>query len=261
MTIQGAGAGLTIINGQQLDRVFDVFGSGPSSIKVVLQASTVRNGLVTGPGAGISVVNADLVVRDCAITDNRASGFGGAISNSDFPGTGNVKVVRTTVTRNVTGRSGGGISIVSGQSGPSVLTLQDSAVRRNRASAVGGGISATTVNLTNSIVSGNVALNDSGGGGGGIFADSATLTNCTVSGNHAASDGGGIQATTSATLTGCTISGNFAAGGGGGIRTGTATLTKTRSMATRARRRRHQRHLGDADQLHRHRQLRHQGRR
>ena len=141
MTIQGAGTALTIINGQRLDRAFDVFGPAPNSIKVVLPGMTVRNGFSDGAGAGISVVNADLLVRDCAITDNRASGYGGAISNSDFPGTGNVKVVRTTVTRNVTGRSGGGISIVSSQMiGPSVLTLQDSAVRRDRASAVGGGI-------------------------------------------------------------------------------------------------------------------------
>ena len=65
VTIQGAGAGLTIIDGQQLDRVFDVIGTAPSSIKVVLQGLTVRNGNVTGDGGGVQVGNADLVVRDC----------------------------------------------------------------------------------------------------------------------------------------------------------------------------------------------------
>jgi len=226
VTIQGAGAGLTVINGQQLDRVFDVFGSGPSSIKVVLQAATIRNGVVTGPGAGISVVNADLVVRDSVITDNQASGFGGGISNSDFPGTGNVKVIRTIVARNSAGRSGGGLSIASSKTNSSLLTLQDSTIRRNLASVVGGGISTTTVNLTNCTVSGNVALIDiSGIGGGGILADTATLTNCTVSGNSApASNGGGINATTAATLTGCTINGN-SADQGGGIEAPTTTLT------------------------------------
>ena len=67
VTIQGAGAGLTIIDGQQLDRVFDVVGTAPSSIKVVLQGLTVRNGNVTGDGGGIRVGNADLVVRDCVV--------------------------------------------------------------------------------------------------------------------------------------------------------------------------------------------------
>ena len=44
VTIQGAGAGLTIIDGQQIDRVFDVLGTAPSSIKVVFRGLTVRNG-------------------------------------------------------------------------------------------------------------------------------------------------------------------------------------------------------------------------
>ena len=88
LTIQGAGAGLTIIDGQQLDRVFDVLGTAPSSIKVVLQGLTVRNGNVTGHGGGIRVGNADLVVRDCVVTGNRASGNGGGISNATRPGRG-----------------------------------------------------------------------------------------------------------------------------------------------------------------------------
>ena len=44
LTIQGAGAGLTFVDGQQIDRVFDIRGTAPSSIKVVLQGLTVRNG-------------------------------------------------------------------------------------------------------------------------------------------------------------------------------------------------------------------------
>jgi CSLREA domain-containing protein len=218
VTIQGAGAGLTIINGQQLDRVFDVFGSGPSSIKVIFQGATVRNGVVTGPGGGISVVNADLVVRDCAITDNRASGPGGGISNNDLPGTGNVKLLRSTVARNLTGATGGGGTVIGG----STLTVADSTVRRNSAALGGGGIDASTARLTNSTVSGNSA----GGSGGGIDASTATLTNSIVSGNTAATDGGGIFLFGTATLTDCTVSGNsVGTGDGGGIQADTATLT------------------------------------
>ena len=77
---QGAGAGTTIIDGQQLDRVFDVLGTAPHSIGVIFQGLTVRNGLADAGGGGIRVGNADLLVQDCVVTGNRASGFGGGIS-------------------------------------------------------------------------------------------------------------------------------------------------------------------------------------
>src|SRR6185312_3444149 len=44
---RGAGAMKTIIDGQQIDRVFDVFGTAPHSIKVAFQGLTIRNGLST----------------------------------------------------------------------------------------------------------------------------------------------------------------------------------------------------------------------
>jgi parallel beta-helix repeat protein/predicted outer membrane repeat protein len=216
VTIRGAGAGLTVIDGQQLDRVFDVFGTAPGSIAVLLQGVAVRNGNVTGHGGGVQVGNANLVVRDGTVTGNRASLTGGGVSNGAAPGTENVTLVRTTVGRNVAGTDGGGLSVF----GTSVLTLRDSTVRRNVAASSGGGISAGTATLTNSTVSGNIA-----NVGGGIRASTANLTNSTVSGNSAAAFGGGIRAET-ATLTGCTVSGNTAADGdGGGIRAQTATLT------------------------------------
>src|SRR5262249_11190542 len=55
VTIRGAGAGLTFVDGKQLDRVFDVLGTRPSSILVTLQGLTVRNGKATGDGGGIRV--------------------------------------------------------------------------------------------------------------------------------------------------------------------------------------------------------------
>ena len=60
-------AGLTIIDGQKIDRVFDVLGAAPSSIKVVFAGLTIRNGKVSGDGGGIRVSNADLVVRKTAL--------------------------------------------------------------------------------------------------------------------------------------------------------------------------------------------------
>jgi hypothetical protein len=70
-----------------------------------------------------------LLVRDSAVNGNRASETGGGVSNGSSAGTGDVRVVRTTVARNVAGSDGGGIAVVN-----SSLTLTDSTVRRNVAS-------------------------------------------------------------------------------------------------------------------------------
>src|SRR5262249_38730143 len=150
-------------------------------------------------GAGVLVGNADLVVRDCVITGNRAAAKGGGISNAYAPGTGNVTLIRSTVSRNVAADSGGGLYVAGDaiREG-STLTVSSSRVRRNLAS-------------------------DSGGG---IYADTATLTNSTVSGNSAGMAGGGIYTLLTASLTSSTVSGNFGVSGGG-INAGTLTVTKS----------------------------------
>ena len=155
VTIPGAGAGLTIIDGQKIDRVFDVLGAAPSSIKVVFAGLTIRNGKVSGDGGGIRVSNADLVVRDCVVSGNLASanGSGGGISNATLPGTGNIKITRTTVVRNVATADGGGLAVL----GSSVLTMNGSTVRRNVSASSSGGIIAETATVTNSTISGNRA--------------------------------------------------------------------------------------------------------
>jgi CSLREA domain-containing protein len=244
VTIQGAGAGVSIIDGQQLDRVFDVIGTGPHSIKPVLQGLTVRGGNATGDGGAIQVANADLVVRDSAITGNRASLTGGGIAG--LVGSPVVKVARTVVACNVVEFDGGGVhaitatltnctvrrNVVTQGIGGGVLastaTLTNCTVSGNSAGTGGGGIRATTLNLTNSNVNGNFVGRDTFSvGGGGIWADAATLTNSILAGNSvdtSVCNGGGIFATT-ATLTNCTVSGNSARSGGGIWAFSTATLT------------------------------------
>jgi CSLREA domain-containing protein len=242
VTIRGTGIGLTFVDGQQLDRVFDVAGTAPSSIRVVLEKLTIRNGNVNGVGGGVRVGNADLVVRDSAVNGNRVAFSGGGISNHNEPGSGDVRLVRTIIARNVAGIEGGGIGLVNSSltltattvdrnvagdvggglvvtGASSVLTVNGSTVRRNVASSSGGGILALSATLTNSAISGNTASID----GGGINAGTVTLTNSTVSGNSASERGGGINANT-ATLTNSTVSGNSAAIEGGGLFATSATL-------------------------------------
>ncbi len=251
---RGAGAGATIVDGRQLDRVFDVRGTAPHSINVTFQGLTIRNGRAdqTG-GGGIRVGQADLVVQDCVVTANRTSGAGAGISNAELPGTGNVTLVRSVIDHNIAAE-GGGVSVqANSQNLGSVLTVTGGAIRRNTARD-GGGILASRAALINATVSGNHASVGNGGGlsvtaatltsstvsgnsaailGGGIYGGAATLTNCIVSGNSANSnvggipgaDGGGIFAVT-ATLTNSTVSGNFGAGGGG-IEASVVTLTNS----------------------------------
>ena len=177
VTIRGAGAGLTVIDGQQLDRVFDVIGTGPSSIKVVLrgtddpQRERVRPrrrhpGRQRRPGGPRLRHRREpgLPVRRWHL-------------QRGLPGTGNVKLVRTTVARNVAAADGGGICVVRDQ----LLTVRDSTVRRNLAGGEGGGIKAATAALTNSTVSGNAAAATAAAS----TPSTATLTNSTVSGNTA----------------------------------------------------------------------------
>jgi hypothetical protein len=213
VTIRGAGAAATFIGGWSPDRVFDIIGTGPHSIQVVLQGLTVRRGNVAGDGGGIRVANADLVVRDAAVIDNRASGNGGGICALDAA---DVTLVRATVGRNL-GNGGGGL-FVGGQ-----LTGTGSTVRRNLANGLGGGINASAATLTSCTISANTSRIH----GGGIHAMTATLTNCTVAGNTASVNGGGINANF-IELTGGTVRGNTAgSGSGGGITADSATLTST----------------------------------
>jgi hypothetical protein len=231
VTIQGAGVGRTIIDGQKKDRVFDVRGTSPSSIRAVFQGVTIRNGEVSGHGGGILVGNADLVVRDSAVTGNGASESGGGVSNGAAPGTRNVKVVRSTVARNVAGIDGGGV-YAAGADTDIAFAVTDSAVWRNIAGDDGGGIWATTANVTRSTISGNIAGDD----GGGIFADATgNVTSSTLNGNSAAGGGGGVFASTTAKVTSSTLSGNSAGGAGGGVFTfSTANVTSSTLSGNKA---------------------------
>src|SRR5262249_1775302 len=151
--------------------VFDVIGTSPSSIRATFQGMAIRNGFVGDPGsggAGILVGNADLVVKDCVIAGNRTAGLGGGISNALAPGTSNVALIRTTVINNHAEEFGGGIYVVGDSQGQgSVLTLWGSTVRRNVTGESGGGIDSSTAILRNSMVLGNTAGIDGGGMYGG----------------------------------------------------------------------------------------------
>ena len=187
ITIRGAGASLTIIDANQIDRVLDVKGSRIATISDV----TIRGGLLASNsslgGAGIHnagsltlmrvvitnnkyfnfskgggiLTTGTLAVFDSTIIGNQAD-FGAGIWNGGF-----ITIDRSTIAENAA-RLGGGLFL----GGPS--TIRNSLIINNSASEIGGGIlvdNSPLNYLINTTISGNSAdLN-----GGGIYVLSGTL--------------------------------------------------------------------------------------
>jgi uncharacterized protein (TIGR03437 family) len=186
LTINGPGANLLTISGNNASRVFNI-GSGHT---VNLSGMTMTNG--NGVGLG---------------------GTGGGCIYSD----GNLTVTNSTISNNSTGANGGGIL------SQSKLTLTNVQVTGNQASAGGGGVYLQDADgvFTGSTFNANTA----GGGGGILYQEddehTLRLVNSTVSGNTAGS-GGGIQhfchsGFSRIEIVNSTITGNTAGSGIGGI--------------------------------------------
>jgi len=163
VTITGAGARQTLIDGSGIDRVFDV----ASGVTALIADVTVTGGLVAGDGGGIASAGTLTLLRD-------------TISGNEALLSGN--------------HAGGGVDSAA------ILTVTQSTISGNRAYN-GGGIEFTgTAMIADSTIAGNRAggLGSNGGGGGisGSAGSSLGLTGSTVADNHAfngAGSGGGIN--------------------------------------------------------------------
>ncbi|MFN0111434.1 MAG: choice-of-anchor Q domain-containing protein [Blastocatellia bacterium] len=210
LTIQGPGAQLLTISGNQASRVFNI-GNVTPAINVTLSGLTIANGKVTGTNTFVE---------------------GGGINNRS---TGILTVINSTLTNNsvsVTGggRAQGGAIYSNGANG--TLNVTNSTLTNNSASATGsdnngiGGFvraagifndgTSSTVNVTNSTLSNNSASSQSGRAWGGGINNNGTLAPLSV---------------TDSTLTNNSVSsgGNDARGGGiySGATQGVFTLTKS----------------------------------
>ena len=154
VTITGAGADSTILDGNGIDRIFDI-----SASLVAISDLTIRNG---NPGPG----------------DN---GFGGGLYNSSTLTLRNVVVANNTAAA-----SGGGIS------NDNDITLTNCVVSGNTAANFGGGIdNPATATLENVTVSGNTANAGGGIANDDSFGAMAVLTNVTIADNSASPGMGG----------------------------------------------------------------------
>lgn len=212
ITIQGAGAQSTVIDGNDLDRIFRV--ADPTY--AIIQEVTIRNGTAQF-GGGIRV-EGTLILFGSRVVDNVATGNGGGIY---FGSDNYLEIDFSEIAANYAGGSGGGVYVETGSSG--TLAFLSSSLRANQAVDFGGGLyfwGFGDLGLDNSIVSGNSAR---GGGGISVAESSATaeLTRCSVYDNQATDstqgDGGGIENVGTLYVTNSTISGNRATVDGGGL--------------------------------------------
>jgi len=178
ITIRGAGRYVTIIDGNALDRVFQVLGGATASIESLMVTGGHVAAADTRGGGGI-LNEGTLELTDVVVSGN---------STEDLPGggvrsTGTLTVLDSLVLKNDAAHGNGG-----GINGD--LTIRNSIVSGNTGQ-FGGGIYAGTVIATKTEVSANAAASDFQEGGGIYAGGSIRLTDVVVRGNTG-NNGAGI---------------------------------------------------------------------
>jgi MBG domain len=188
LTIQGPGANLLTVSGNNASRVFEIAGG----VTATISGLTITNGYVNlrpGFAQGGGIYNAGgLTVTNSTVLSNSVSGFSGA--GGGIFNTGMLNIINSTLSGN----------------------------SNDADHPQGGGVyNVGTVTVINSTFSGNsVSEGLARPSGGGIFnVGTVTVINSTFWGNSAPINGGGIYNGGTLTVTNSTFSENSATGTGG----------------------------------------------
>src|SRR5262245_50974771 len=245
LTIAGAGAGTTIVDGSGASSVFAVVGSKEI---VTLRGMTIRNGLAPGTGTVMPTegggvfagLGAALTVDTCVVSGNHADlGAGVAADEAQLT------ITRSTINNNTTLGAvyvpeGGGVFFSSTKHRK--LLIEGSTISDNLAS-YGAGLDISSngrrlLTADATIADTTISFNEAGipqgsapvatkGGGIFVLAAKLELTNSTISNNASVGPGGqtaGIGNHQSVvTLNNVTIADNTAVGLTGGVESGTKT--------------------------------------
>ncbi len=230
LTITGAGASSTILDGTETGNVLIIAGG-----TVNISGVTIENGSNGDDGAGIDSCDANagcvVTISDSTFSDNNAPAWGGAIDNGDNGGNGTLTVTDSTFTDDTAGANGGGAIDNGANGGGGTVTVSGSTFTDDSAapSGRGGAIDNADDNGSGTVtVSGSTFTGNTAGGGGGAIANGSdggdgnlTVSNSTFSDNSA-TDGGAIDnadASGSGTtaVSDSTFSGNTASSDGGAI--------------------------------------------
>ena len=181
LTIVGAGPTQTIIDANNIDRIFDI---RPGAGTVVISGVTVINGNVAGPGGGICNADANLTLVNTVISNSIATGsFGGGV----FTWSGNVTLNKGQIISN-SALSGGGMMVYEGKA-----TVNGGQILGNSAIDQGGGIHVWAYSATLTVNGGRIEGN-SADEGGGVFINqgSVIVSEGLIIGNSANEEGGGV---------------------------------------------------------------------
>lgn len=211
LTLRGAGAAVTVIDANGIDRVFDIIGQNTT---VEISGVTIANGAATpqaspaddGTGGGIRS-RGRLTLRDATVRDNTSTpsnpGFaGGGIHHNTQISELSLLLDRVTVTGNV---ASGDLNVAGGG-----IAMFNSIARIERSVISGNTAQATLPPPEGSADGGGIALGDG----------QLVMSDTTVSDNHADRRGGGISTFGAGPgaiveISRSTISGNTAYRGGG----------------------------------------------
>jgi len=217
----------SIIDANQIDRVFDVF----SGTSLALQNVTVTGGQTVGgnDGGGVRSLGT-LAVTDSTLTGNSTDANGGAIYTA---GTGAASTLSGNITSTDAALTVSNVAAFPAQPGFLILVGNE----QMRVEAINGAIfsvtravngSTATVHLAGatvfvvdmSLINASVVTNNSDFGAG-VFNDGGTvvITGSSVTSNVAVTDGGGVYNDRTATLNvlGSTLVSNRAGRDGGGV--------------------------------------------
>jgi CSLREA domain-containing protein len=227
LTIQGAGSGATIVDGNgsvTKDRVFQILSSAS---QVTMTGMTIRNGQslsstigVIG-GGGLYMEGAgNLHLSDVIVEGNTGQNGGGLYANFSSLG-GSITMVNVIVHANtvIAGGVGAGGGVYAYlPSSLSQVVIRDSQVYSNTADGTGGGLfvdgnSTAQWSIQRSEIYSNTAAS---GGGIGNFVPLA-LSDSNLHGNHTSSDGGAIETFSPLVILRTTLDANTAGRFGGGI--------------------------------------------
>jgi CSLREA domain-containing protein len=179
LTVAGAGARSTILDGNGAGRIFDDLNTAQTDIVEIDDVALV-NGLAVTPDAvgggldgGAIAGGGTLTVRRCLVANSQAEAGGGILWF------GTVTVDQCTIAGNrAFSLSGGGVVINAG-----LVTITNSTLTGNAAPAGFGG-GALLVNVGLSLDNDTIAGNQAGAGGGLFLLAGGQLANTIVAGNQ-----------------------------------------------------------------------------
>jgi uncharacterized repeat protein (TIGR01451 family) len=243
VTISGAGASTTIIDGNNLDRIFDIqtprLTPPPVPLVFSLSGVTLQNGHAPTSGTfnenggaiafnGLDITgtpSGQLLLNNVVIKNNTAEGNGGGIYAQAV---GNMTLTNVTFDSNTSNHGAGGALFDQGSANDGNVQISTATFVNNKApdatSGSGGAIQQT---------------------GGLAGASSFTIQGSTFSGNQAGVNGGAVSetvdppATTALVIQESTFAGNSAGASGGAlfmqeIKAGQATLASVTVTSNRA---------------------------